>query len=55
MTQPSALHLLVIEFVLFFLVALLVIGLVASWRSERAQRKARRKPVSMPEHPRRAA
>ncbi len=53
--ETTALHLIVIEVVLFFLVALLVMGLVASWRSERALRRARRKAVPVPERPPRAA
>lgn len=53
--RQTVLHLIVMEVVLFFLVMLLVLGLVASWRSERELRRARRKPVPLPEHPRRAA
>lgn len=53
--KSTVLHLIVIEIVLFFLVMLLVLGLAASWRSERELRRARRKLVPFPEQPRRAA
>ena len=55
MIEITAFRLIVIEVVLFFLITLLVIGLVASYRAARAESKARRKVVPLPERPRRAA